>query len=67
MSNEPVEEGRTGICAATVCVDSETGAAVKQAIARKNGDFAGELSRYENDPLLLQPIRCSRRCTAAAA
>ena len=60
MSNEPVEEGRIGICAATLCVDSETAAAVKQAIARKNGDFAGELgdyARYDSDELLWQKLQ----------
>src|SRR5580704_14816677 len=49
-----------GLCAATLCVDRETAEAVKQAVIRKNGTFAGELeeySRYKSDPLLLQKMQ----------
>jgi pilus assembly protein CpaE len=49
-----------GLCAATLCVDRETAEAVKQAVIRKNGTFAGELeeySRYKSDPLLLQNMQ----------
>lgn len=60
MSNEELEEGAIGVCAATLCADTETATAVKQAIARKNGDFAGELqdyAGYDGDPILLQRLR----------
>jgi pilus assembly protein CpaE len=49
-----------GVCAATMCADAETAAAVQQAISSKNGIFAGELqnyARYEADPLLLQKLQ----------
>jgi pilus assembly protein CpaE len=49
-----------GLCAATLCVDRETAEAVKQAVTRKSGTFAGELdeySRYNSDPLLLQNLQ----------
>jgi pilus assembly protein CpaE len=49
-----------GLCAATLCVDPETAEAVKQAVIRKNGTFAGELeeySHYKSDPLLLQNMQ----------
>ncbi len=49
-----------GMCAATLCVDPKTAAAVKQAVIRKNGSFAGELqdySHYDSDPLLLQKLQ----------
>ena len=60
MSNERVGEGTSGVCAATLCADAETATAVKQAIARKNGHFAGELadySHYDSDPLLVQKLQ----------
>ncbi len=49
----------TGLCIATLCVDAETAAAVKQAVIRKNGNFAGEMedyAHYDSDPLLLQKL-----------
>lgn len=49
-----------GLCAATLCVDGDTAEAVKQAVTRKNGSFAGELgeySQYRSDALLLQSLQ----------
>ena len=48
------------MCVATLCVDAQTVEAVKQAVVRKNGIFAGELPgyvRYDGDPLLLQKLQ----------
>ena len=59
MSNERLEGETIAVCAATLCADAETATAVKQAIARKNGEFAGELAEYaqcDRDPMLLQKL-----------
>jgi pilus assembly protein CpaE len=53
-------EGTAGLCVATLCVDPETVEAVKNAIQRKNGSFAGEMrdyARYEGEHLLLQKLQ----------
>ncbi len=59
--SEQLKEGAvTGLCAATLCADAETVAAVQQAVTRKNGSFAGELHEYSHsdaDPLLLQKLQ----------
>ncbi len=50
----------SGLCAATLCADAETVEAVKQAVTRKNGVFAGEMQdyvRYEGDHLLMQKLQ----------
>jgi pilus assembly protein CpaE len=49
-----------GLCASTLCADAETAAAVRQAVSRKNGSFAGELqdyARHDSDQLLLQKLQ----------
>src|SRR5579862_8786676 len=61
MSGE-LPTGAAGLCAATLCVERETADAVKKAIARKNGVFAGELddyARFHSDMLLLQKLQRS--------
>lgn len=65
MNSEQLTESATGLCAATLCADSETAAAVKQAVARKNGTFAGELedySRCNSDPPLVQKLQRAEVC-----
>ncbi len=60
VNSEEYQEGAVGLCAATLCVDPETAAVVRQAVATKNGNFAGELASYERwqgDPLLLQKLQ----------
>lgn len=60
VSNQGFQEGAIAVCAATLCADAETGAAVKQAVARKNGTFAGELAGYarsNGDATLLQALQ----------
>jgi len=60
VNSEELQDGAIGLCAVTLGVDPETAAAVKQAVTRKNGTFAGELqdySRYDSDPLLLQKLQ----------
>lgn len=49
-----------GVCAATLCVDGETVDAVRQAVIRGKGVFAGGLdsyARYDSDLLLLQSLQ----------
>ncbi len=59
--NRGDEDDRTaGLCAATLSVDPATADTVRQAVARKNGSFAGELAdyaRWDGDHLLLQTLR----------
>src|ERR1700759_279634 len=53
-------QGAAALCAATLCVDEETAAAVRQAMARKNGIFAGELQDYASysaDLVILQRLQ----------
>jgi pilus assembly protein CpaE len=60
VNSERVEDSGSGLCAATLCADPQTAAAVKQAVTGKNGIFAGELedySHYDHDPLLLQKLQ----------
>lgn len=60
MNTEELKESAPGLSVATLCVDPETVEAVKQAVLRKNGTFAGELRdyvRYEADPQLLQQLQ----------
>jgi len=59
VSNQGFEEGTIAVCAATLCADAETSAAVKQAVASKNGTFAGELADYarsNGDAMLVQAL-----------
>ena len=58
--NTQERKDASGLCVATLSADAETVEAVKQAVVRKNGSFAGELpdcARYEGDPLLLQKLQ----------
>ena len=60
VSREQLKEGAAGLCVATLCADQETVEAVKQAVARKHGSFAGELpdyARYEGDHLFWQKLQ----------
>ena len=57
VNSEQPFNGLTGLCAATVCVDPETLAAVNEAVSRNNGVLAGELQDYTgSDPLLWQTL-----------
>ena len=57
VTSEQPFNGLTGLCAATVCVDPETLAAVNEAVSRNNGVLAGELQDYaSSDPLLWQTL-----------
>ena len=65
MNSEEFAENANGLCAATLCADSETVDAVKQAVARKNGTFAGELEDYACDtrnPQLVQKLQRAEIC-----
>lgn len=56
-NGEPSPDVLAGICAATLCVDADTLAAVKDAVTRKSGLLAGELQDYGNsDPVLWQTL-----------
>ena len=60
VNTDELKESTAGLCVATLCVDPETAEAVKQAVVRKNGTFAGELQdyvRYQSDPQLLQKLQ----------
>jgi pilus assembly protein CpaE len=60
VNNEEVKDGAAALCIATMCVDRETADAVKLAVARKNGAFAGEMQEYSGsggDPLMLQQLQ----------
>lgn len=51
-----------GICAATLCVDGQTVDAVRQAVVRGKGLFAGglnEYARFESDPRILEALQHS--------
>ena len=65
VNSEEFAENATGLCAATLCADPETVAAVKQAVARKNGTFAGELEDYAcytSNPQLVQKLQRAEVC-----
>ena len=65
MNSEEFAENANGLCAATLCADSETVDAVKQAVGRKNGTFAGELEDYACDtaiPRLVQKLQRAEIC-----
>lgn len=57
------DNGRAGgadICAVTLCVDAVTADAVRQAVTRKEGTFAGEMQEYWRDlrdEILLQRLQ----------
>jgi pilus assembly protein CpaE len=60
VNSDDLKDGAAGLCAATLCTDTETTAAVRQAVTQKNGSFAGELqdyAHYDSDPLLLQQLQ----------
>ncbi len=60
VSSERTKDDASGLCLATVGVDSETVEAVKQVVAAQHGSFAGELPDYSpsnGDPLLLQKLQ----------
>jgi pilus assembly protein CpaE len=62
VMNGELPNSTAGMCAATLCLDRGTADAVKQAIARKNGIFAGDLddyARFNTDMLLLQKLQRS--------
>ncbi len=65
MNSEEFTENANGLCAATLCADSETTTAVKQAVARKNGTFAGELQDYTCytcNPQIVQKLQRAEVC-----
>src|SRR5512142_595452 len=57
------DNGRAGgadICTVTLCVDAVTADAVRQAVTRKEGTFAGEMQEYWRDlrdEILLQRLQ----------
>ena len=59
VNREQASNGLVGLCAATICVDAETLAAVREAVTLKNGMLAGELQDYPlagSDPVLWQTL-----------
>ena len=60
VTSEELKDGAMGLCAATLCADTDTVAAVRQAVARKNGIFAGELddyAHYDREGFILQQLQ----------
>ena len=59
MNNGDNKQGTPDLCAATLCVDADTADAVKQAVGRKAGTFAGEMQDYASNEsdLLLQRLQ----------
>jgi len=59
VSSRDDKQAAADLSAATLCVDTATADAVKQAVARKNGSFAGEIEDYrrrECDQPVLQKL-----------
>ena len=59
MNNGDHKQGIPDLCAATLWVDANTADAVKQAVGRKVGTFAGEMQDYASNEsdLLLQRLQ----------
>ena len=59
-ATELTQDNVLALSAATLCADADTVSAVKQALARKNGVFAGELDDYarcDRNPEVLQQLQ----------
>lgn len=59
-ANGDNKQGAPELSAATLCADEETAEAVRQAVTREGGSFAGEMHDYaraEGDELLLQELQ----------
>ncbi len=59
LSSQDDKPGAAELCAATLGVDGGTADAVRQAVARKNGSFAGQMQDYslrDGDRMVLQKL-----------
>src|SRR5271166_6733307 len=61
LSSQEDKQSVAELCAATLFVDGGTGEVVRQAVARENGVFAGQMERYsppcEGDYQIVQRLQ----------